>query len=118
MIIYQAYPGKELAPVSFEIDDSVEGNHVLRFELSGKQLDHTLLDHDGRIVDDRVVTIKDFSMYNKNIDHVFNQATTYHHDHNGTTDAITQRFYGTMGCNGTADMRFRTPVFLWLLESM
>jgi hypothetical protein len=46
------------------------------------------------------------------------EVAAYHHDTNGSTGAVTDSFYGTMGCNGRVEMRFRTPIYLWLLENM
>jgi hypothetical protein len=31
---------------------------------------------------------------------------------------IKDKFYGSMGCNGTITFEFNTPFYLWLLENM
>jgi hypothetical protein len=46
------------------------------------------------------------------------EVAAYHHDTNGSTAPVTDSFYGTMGCNGRVEMRFTTPIYLWLLENM
>jgi len=42
----------------------------------------------------------------------------YRHNLNGTGPEIDDQFFGDMGCNGTVELKFTTPVYLWLLENM
>jgi len=49
---------------------------------------------------------------------VFIDHATYTHNFNGTQAETTDKFYGEMGCNGTVSLRFTTPIYLWLLETM
>ena len=117
-VIYQGLAPTDLQRIAHEFDDSIETDHVLSFELCGKLAEHTKLDPDGNIVSDSVVTISDVALDDIELNYMFTQVTLYHHDHNGTTAPVTEPFYGVMGCNGRAEMRFSTPIYLWLLENM
>ena len=117
-IIWDDYPVTEIKTVSHDFDDDTEQSHVLAFVLSGKQAEHTVINTPGLILQDRCIHITNMACDNIQLGHVFSALTQYHHDHNGTTAPITQQFYGIMGCNGRAELRFSTPVYLWLLENM
>jgi hypothetical protein len=117
-IIWDGYPKAEIETVNHDFDDQTEQEHVLEFHMQGKLPEHTLLDETGRILQDRCIRIENFSFDDIALGHMFVEVTQYHHDHNGTTDLVTDRFYGTMGCNGRVEMRFYTPIYLWLLENM
>jgi hypothetical protein len=118
LVIYQGVAPIDYQEVRHEFDDSTECEHVLSLELSGKLSEHTTLDVDGAIISDAVITISDIAFDDIALGHMFTQVTQYHHDHNGTTESVTEPFYGVMGCNGRAEMRFTTPIYLWLLENM
>ena len=118
LVIYQGVAPIDYQEVRHEFDDSTECEHVLSFELSGKSSEHTKLDADGTIISDAVITISEIAFDDIALGHMFTQVTQYHHDHNGTTDPVAEPFYGVLGCNGRAEMRFSTPIYLWLLENM
>jgi hypothetical protein len=111
-------PGGEDQKLSIEINDDVEQDHVLCLVMSGKQMDHTLVDDQGQILEDRMIEITDVRIDDIELGYVFTQTSKYIHDHNGTSDLVTVPFYGAMGCNGQVDFHFTTPVYLWLLENM
>jgi hypothetical protein len=117
-VIYQATGLLDGEQVRHEFDDSSDSEHVLVFELSGKLPQHTQLDSQGNIVSDALVTISDLAFNDIELGHTFTAVTRYHHDHNGTGACVTEPFYGVMGCNGRAEMRFTTPIYLWLLENI
>lgn len=116
--IYQGQPQLETQRVTHHFDDGSQAEHVLVFELCGKLPEHTQLDQHGSIVSDRVITVSDLSFDDIQLDHVISQMSLYYHDHNGTTPRVAVPFHGTMGCNGRAELRFSTPIYLWLLENM
>jgi hypothetical protein len=91
---------------------------VLEFVLSGKTSEHTRITEQGEIVSDVTVQIKDIAFDDIVIDQIFSELAEYHHDFNGTQSAVIERFYGTMGCNGTVRLQFTTPIYIWLLENM
>lgn len=95
-----------------------EGQHVLILELSGKTQEHTLLDQDGKILRDLVCEVSDLTFNDMDIQKLFWKFSSYSHDRNATSAAITEPCYGVMGCNGRVEMPFSTPVYLWLLENL
>ena len=118
VVMYEGYPGTETVTVEHDFDDSQEQPHLLIFEMQGKLPEHTQVGDNGDILQDRFVTIGDIAFDDILLGHTFTQVSVYHHDTNGTTDAVNQPFYGIMGCNGRVEMRFSTPIYLWLLENM
>ena len=100
---------------TFNDDD---GEHELRFIMKNKTSDQTQLDESGEILKDACLTIKDVAFEGIELGHMFIEQTSYTHDFNGTKAKVTEKFYGSMGCNGTVRLKFTTPVYLWLLENM
>ena len=103
--------------VEHEISDD-DGDHELRFVLKNKQSDHTKVDADGNIVSDARVTVRDIEFDDINCQYLTTTLSQYQHDFNGTGEPTTESFYGELGCNGTASLKFTTPIYLWLLENM
>ena len=99
-------------------DDSVTTEHTLKMVLKYKTPEHTKISESGEILDDACLEISELSFDNINLGQLVNDLTVYEHDFNGTSTIIEDRFYGTMGCNGTVELRFTTPIYLWLLENM
>jgi len=116
--IWSGYPVPETSTVSYDFDDDTEQNHVLEFIMLGKQPEHTVIDEAGLILQDRCIHIDNMAFDGIQLGHMFTEVAKYHHDTNGTTDPLEDRFFGTMGCNGRVEMRFSTPIYLWLLENM
>lgn len=103
--------------VKIELSDD-EAEHVLEFELLNKLPDHTKIDQDNNIVQDALIDIKNITVDGIDIDQICHEQSEYQHNYNGSGTAVTDRFYGRMGCNGTVTLKFTTPVYLWLLENM
>jgi len=117
-IIWDGYPKAEIQTVDHDFDDNIEQEHVLEFHMRGKQPEHTSIDPAGHIIQDRCINISNVAFDEIQLGHMFTEVAQYFHDHNGTTDPVTESFYGVMGCNGRVEMRFSTPIYLWLLENM
>jgi hypothetical protein len=97
-------------------DDDAE--HVLKLILKGKCVDHTTVDSAGKILSDSMLTISDLAFDGIELKQIVYDKATYTHDFNGSGNSVEDRFYGTMGCNGTVSLKFSTPIYLWLLENM
>ena len=95
-----------------------DGPHELQLIMSGKTIDHTVLDPQGQIVTDAVLQLSTIELDEINIDTMVQNLAVYTHDFNGNGDQVHDQFYHAMGCNGTASLKFTTPVYLWLLENM
>ena len=117
-VIYEACPVAESAAVAYEFDDAEERDHVLSFEMQGKLPEHTKVTEAGEILEDRSITITNIAFDDIQLGHMVTEVAQYYHDTNGTTGSVIDPFYGTMGCNGRVEMRFSTPIYLWLLENM
>ena len=104
--------------VSVEVDDDAVFEHSLRIILHGKCQEHTCIDESGVIVSDARVVIKDVAFDEIKLGHMFTKLAVYTHNLNGTGTEAQHQFYGEMGCNGTLELKFTTPIYLWLLEHM
>ena len=101
-----------------EIDDDEEKSYQLKIVMTGKTVEHTQLDDDGNIVKDAMLSIRNISLDDLNIDKLVHTLATYQHDFNGTQPQCLDEFFGDMGCNGSVVLEFTTPSYLWLLEHM
>ena len=98
------------------IDD--EGDHELKFVLKNKQSTHTTVDLDGKIISDAVLTIHNISFEDIDCQYLTTKLAEYQHNFNGTGAETQQKFYGSMGCNGTVALKFSTPIYIWLLVNL
>ena len=107
-------------PVYFQhdFDDSVDTEHQLRFILKNKTIDHTKISDTGEILADAKLTVTDVAFDEIDLGYLLTEYSVYTHNFNGTTKNTSQKFYSEMGCNGTVDFKFTTPIYIWLLEHM
>ena len=103
--------------ISYELDED-EADHSLKIILKNKTIDHTNVDETGAILFDTLISIKDISFDEINIDQLFFEHAVYTHNYNGSGDNVEEKFYGDLGCNGTVELKFSTPFYMWLLEHM
>lgn len=115
--LYCQSVGTEFASFVGQIPD--DGNfHQIEICMSGKTPKQTVIDHQGNIVSDVLLQITNIEVDGIDISTVFAEKSTYTHDFNGSGDTVVDRFYGSMGCNGSVKLDFSTPFYLWLLENM
>lgn len=93
------------------------GDQALRWILKNKLPAHTTIDADGNIVKDAVITVTDVCFDEIPLATLFYDHTNYVHDHNGNGPTVDTKFFGIMGCNGTACFKFTSPIYLWILEN-
>ena len=101
--------------VAFAFNED-EADHCLKFVMKNKTHDHTVLGSDGEIESDAIININNIMFDSINIDQIFSEQATYIHNHNGTSEEIKTKFFGSMGCNGIVTLNFSTPFYMWLLE--
>jgi hypothetical protein len=106
-----------LTEILIPVDDS-EAEHVLKLILKGKHSDHTTINEAGDILADAMLEINNFLVDGIALGQVVTENTVYTHNFNGTGIESQHQFFGAMGCNGTVELRFTTPIYLWLLENM
>jgi hypothetical protein len=109
-------PIVETTPVEFDLSED-EAEHSIRFVMSNKMPDHTQIDCDGNIVADSRLTVSDLEFDEILLGQIVTDKAVYTHNFNGTAEETQHVFYGEMGCNGTVELKFATPVYLWLLEN-
>jgi hypothetical protein len=104
--------------ISVEVEDADDVAHELKFVLKNKTQEHTTVDEAGNILKDSVVEIKNVKFDEIELGHMFYEQAAYTHDFNGNGSATEDKFFGTMGCNGSVSLKFTTPMYLWLLGNM
>lgn len=108
---------KETVQFCYQLPDA-DAKHTLAVILKNKLPSHTTLDSQNNIIKDATITIKNIFFDSVECSALFYSLAKYSHNFNGSSDNITEDFFGTMGCNGTVRLDFETPVYLWLLEHM
>ena len=106
-------------PVDVEhIFSDADSERTLRTKLKNKLPEHTQIDDQGNIVSDALLSVTEISFDEIDCTQIVQDLAVYRHNLNSTGPEITDRFFGDMGCNGTVELKFTTPVYLWLLENM
>ena len=95
-----------------------EADHELRFVMKNKTSEHTQINTTGDIVADATLVVSEVYFDEIPLGHMLTEQAVYTHDFNGTGQLTQDKFYGEMGCNGTASLKFSSPIYLWLLEHM
>lgn len=107
-------------PVDFTylINDETESDHVLEFVMTSKTQDFTVVDDQGNIVSDAMLSVKKIQIDEVDLFQLFTEKSVYRHSFNGTQPEFDDQFFGDMGCNGRIKFQFSTPFYIWLLENM
>ena len=103
--------------IEHEFDDN-DGEHVLRITLKNKLPEHTRIDEAGDILSDAMLTVSNISFDEIDCTQIVQDLAVYCHNFNGNGLEIEDQFFGDLGCNGSIELKFATPVYLWLLESI
>ena len=107
----------ESCQITFNINDD-DATQKLQFIMTGKTAEHTKIDSNNNIIKDALLEISNVTIDDIDITQLLTELVEYVHDFNGTQDTTKEKFYGNMGCNGTATFEFTTPFYMWLLEHM
>lgn len=108
----------ETKNVVCNFDNDHEKSHCVKIIVKNKTAEHTVIDSDGKILQDSLVEIKNFNLEEIEIDKIVQEKAVYTHNFNGSGDQVSRPFYGPAGCNGSIELTFISPVYLWLLENM
>jgi hypothetical protein len=103
--------------ISHDIDED-DAEHQLHVVLKNKLPEHTTVDADGNITQDSVINVGSFEFDEIDVDQVVQEQAVYHHNFNGSAADVQDKFFGSMGCNGTVSLKFSSPIYIWLLENM
>jgi hypothetical protein len=102
--------------------DSKDDEHYFKIKLKNKNKnadnEHTKINEAGEIVSDALISISNVCLDEIMIDQLMYEKAQYVHDGNGSKTIAVHQFYGDLGCNGYVQLKFHTPVYLWLLENM
>ena len=90
----------------------------LRFILKDKKPEHTQLNSQGEIIQDACVVISNLALNEINIQDLLPTCAEYRHNFNSTGPDTVENFFNAMGCNGTVELKFTMPVYIWLLEHL
>jgi hypothetical protein len=105
--------------ISFDFDDGVEVEHVVKFIVHGKTDLHTQLSNTNEIIKSSEITITQISLDGFSLTpYIMANPLLYIHSNNGYTDQIHSEFFDTAGCNGEIILKFTSPIYLWLLDNM
>jgi hypothetical protein len=91
-------------------------DHEIKFILKNKQPEHTKISDTGEIIEDSMLYVKNLKFNDIVLEEILCNLAVYDHDFNGTGTPIADKFFGSLGCNGTVTLKFTTPVYQWLLE--
>jgi hypothetical protein len=90
-------------------------DHVLKLVMSGKNETHTTMNDQGQIIDDVYFLIHRLEFEELDMRDIFCLGLPcYTHNFNSNSAEFLDEFYGHLGCNGTVELCFSTPIFLWL----
>jgi hypothetical protein len=106
----------ETINVTHEFSDEEEKEHLLRLVMNGKNIEHTVLDDNGNITQDAVLNISKMQFDGIELNQILVDNSVYTHDFNGSGKTISDKFFHVMGCNGTVELKFSSPVYIWFLE--
>ena len=110
-----------LSPGTFHVVHNFqteEQEHNFKIVLKNKNDSNTTINEAGDIVTDSIIDIKNFKIDEIEIDQLFNKLSVYRHNNNGHSELSEHKFFGHLGCNGTVEFKFASPIYLWLLENM
>jgi hypothetical protein len=108
----------ETVQINYDLPEEDDAQHSLRLIMNGKTQEHTRVDEQGNITQDARLSIAKVCFDEIELGYVFLDRVVYVHNFNGTGESVDDRFFGEMGCNGTVELKFSSPVYLWLLENM
>ena len=92
-----------------------DSNFQLRIELLDKRPEHTILDVQGNILKDSILTIKKIIIEDIEIQSNLSlDQEKFYYEHSGGKHQL----YDSLGVNGTAFINFSTPFYIWLLETI
>jgi hypothetical protein len=116
----QIFAAEHLATTVKILHDIAEDDaeHELRVLLKNKLPEHTKIDADGNIEQDAVINVGSFEFEEIDVNQVVQDLAIYTHNFNGSAAEIQDKFFGSMGCNGTLSLKFSTPIYIWMLENM
>lgn len=101
--------------LSQQIELTPGTNHQLAIELRHKLPEHTVIDDQGKIIEDSVLLIESFSIEDVEItEQLSTNEKQFYYEHSGGRHQL----YNTLGVNGKAIINFSSPIYIWMLENI
>lgn len=107
---------RETIKINHSFVDDV-GPHSFRVEMFGKSAEHTKL-IDDKIVKDVLINVTHISIEDIDLTKLLWNKGVYRHSFNSSREPVDNKFFGSMGCNGSFSLTFESPFFIWMLENM
>ena len=101
----------------YQMPASVEGQHRVRYVMKGKNNSHVEMDSSGQIVKEVSLQFTELKFDDLDIQQMSLGSSVYTHDFNGNGLTTTENYGGYAGCNGTIDIYFSLPYYIWYLEN-
>jgi hypothetical protein len=90
-------------------------DHQLAIELRHKLPEHTVIDEQGKIIEDSVLLIDSLSIEDVDItEQLSTNQKLFYYEHSGGRHTL----YNTLGVNGKAIINFSSPIYVWMLENI
>jgi hypothetical protein len=116
--IFQSAASTQVQTVSYSLSEN-PSDHVLRLVMSGKTRHHTTINPQGEILHDVAFLLNALEFENIDMTPVFyHNNPCYTHNLNGSAIERVDEFSGYIGCNGTIDFKFSTPIHLWMYQKI
>jgi hypothetical protein len=94
-------------------------DHVLKIKMTGKNRKHTQINSQGEIVSDVAFIVDRLEFEDIDMTPIFYYNNPcYTHNLNGSGVDRVDEFSGFMGCNGTIEFKFYTPIYLWMYQKI
>jgi hypothetical protein len=97
----------------------MEGEHIIAVELYQKDKYQTIIE-DNKIIKDQVLNIDTITFDEIDIGHLTHILSNYYPDKNFYGDDIPSLAKNciNLGWNGRWELKFTTPIYIWLLENI
>jgi hypothetical protein len=106
--------GAIISPVELSWQGTLEdGEHSIRIELYGKEYVKETILEDGKIIKDQLLNIDDIF-----IDDISLSRMLYNLNKYAADTGVTHYNIINLGWNGTWEIKFHVPIYVWFLENL
>lgn len=99
--------------------DLGDGDHVIKIQYLGKESPDTRVDEQGNILEDHLVHIDSVEIDEIDLGYLSRTASTYYPDrelHPEASESMPETV--DLGYNGTWELKFQVPTYIWFLENL
>lgn len=111
------FDGEISDPVSITWDQELsEGQHKLVIKMYNKDKFQTVIEN-GEVVKDSLINIEKIAFDGIDLGYLAQSLSIYHPNEQPGVPAVVKNCVN-LGWNGTWELTFNTPVYIWLLENL